>query len=119
MSEPFEEDGYVWEPGSDERAVAHLRFDPDHGTDLTLINAPWALEVGKPWDVLYGESLWGQPWSLFDVRCRSSQRAANSRSGVRGGDVRHRRPRRQGGRHRVHRPGIWLLRHARVADART
>ncbi len=81
MSEPFEEDGYVWEPGSDERAVAHLRFDPDHGTDLTLINAPWALEVGKPWDVLYGESLWGQPWSLFDVRCRSSQRAANSRSG--------------------------------------
>jgi ApeA N-terminal domain 1 len=80
MSEPFQEDGYVWEPGSEERAVAQLRFDPDHGTELTLINAPWAVEVGKQWDVLHGESLWGQPWSLFDVGCRSSQQAANSRS---------------------------------------
>ena len=80
MSEPFQEDGYVWEPGSEERAVAQLRFDPDHGTGLTLINAPWAVEVGKQWDVLHGESLWGQPWSLFDVGCRSSQQAANSRS---------------------------------------
>ena len=92
---------------------------PDHGTDLTLINAPWALEVGKQWDVLYGESLWGQPWSLFDVRCRSSRRAANSRVGVRGGEVVTGVHADKRGRHRVHRPGIWLLRHARVADART
>jgi hypothetical protein len=57
MSEPFEEDGYVWEPRSDERAVAHLRFDPDHGSEVILINAQWAVEVGKRWNVLHGESL--------------------------------------------------------------
>jgi hypothetical protein len=80
MNEPFEEDGYVWEPKSEERAVAHLRFDPELGTKLTLINAPWAVEVRGQWDVLHGESLWGQPWSLFDVRCSSSQGTTNSRS---------------------------------------
>lgn len=84
MSETFDQDGYVWEPGSEDRASAHVRFDPESGTVLTLINAPWALDVGKRWQVLHGESLWGQPWSFFDIRCFSSQQtpgmSANSRS---------------------------------------
>src|ERR1035437_952880 len=80
MSESFDEDGFLWEPGSEDRAPAHLRFDPDYGTELTVINAPWAVEAGARWEVLHGESLWGQPWSLFSVRCLSSQQAANTRS---------------------------------------
>jgi hypothetical protein len=72
MIEPFEEDGYIWEPGSEDRALTRLRFDPDRGTELTLVNAPWVADVGDRWDVLHGESLWGHPWSCFNVRCAST-----------------------------------------------
>jgi hypothetical protein len=84
MSEPIEEDGYVWELGSNDRASARLRFDPKHGTKLTLINAPWALEFRQQWDALHGESLWGVPWSLFGVASPGPQQmpglTANTRS---------------------------------------
>jgi hypothetical protein len=82
MSELFEDDGYIWPPGSDDRVSVRLRFNPAHGTELTLINAPWAEDVGCQWEVLHGESLWGQPWSFFGVRCTGVERGTttNSRS---------------------------------------
>jgi len=80
VEESIEEDGYVWEPGSEDRVPARLRFSPERGCELTLINSSWADDVGGEWEVLHGESLWGQPWSCFDVRCAGAQRGVNENS---------------------------------------
>lgn len=68
VSKPFEEDGFVWPPGDDQRSVAHVRSDPKLGTDITLINAAWSVSADTGhWPVLHGESLWAAPWTLLDV----------------------------------------------------
>lgn len=75
MSKPYEEDGYLWEPGQEQgRASAHVAFDPGFGTRITIIDAKWAGDVASHWAVLHGESLWGQQWTLFEVRGQPAQK---------------------------------------------
>ena len=81
MTKSLDEDGFVWQPGSEQRSLARLRFDPEQGIDIVLLNADWSVgeDVGY-WPTLHGESLWGTPWTLFEVR-RSRYAGAGGHTG--------------------------------------
>jgi hypothetical protein len=68
LERSWRQEGHFWPPGSDAKSAGWIDYRPDRGVAVHLLESPLPAAPMDEYhlDVLYGESLDGWPWSLFD-----------------------------------------------------